>query len=98
MESGVVHTCNPSSQERRQEEYCEFEANLNCTVWASLAYRMRTCLQKNQRMTTLNKKNTLGNESLKSPKFLRFVWIGTKAFVFSKTEQKLEPLVLPTLM
>lgn len=34
----------------------EFEANLNCTVWASLAYRMRTCLQKNQRMTTLNKK------------------------------------------
>lgn len=43
-------------------------------------------------------KNTLGNESLKSPKFLRFVWIGTKAFVFSKTEQKLEPLILPTLM
>lgn len=44
--------------------------------------------KKNQRMTTLNKKKkirTLGNESLKSPKFLRFVWIGTKAFVFSKT-------------
>lgn len=94
MESGVVHTCNP----RRQEKCCEFEANLNYTVWASLAYRMRTCLQKKPKDDDFKQKNTLGNESLKSPKFLRFVWIGTKAFVFSKTKQKLEPLVLPTLM
>lgn len=36
----------PAVRRVRQENCCEFEANLNYTVWASLAYRIRTCLKK----------------------------------------------------